>query len=197
MRIHLTIKSTSPLMLHNEQLSDPENKFTRAIKELTDKGTNQTDADRAQIRRLEWQGGLYVNDGKVVIPVANLIRCFREAAAMTKKGKDVAGCVIPVGGMFLPLIYDGPTDISKLFADDRFVDSRQVKVGRGRIKRTRPIFHKWALAADVELMEDAMNVSTFEAIVERAGLIKGLGDGRIIGFGRFEGKVAKVVAKAA
>jgi hypothetical protein len=197
MRIHLNIKGTTPMMQHNEQLSDPDNEFTKAIKELTAKGVNQTDADRAQIRRLEWQGGLYLFEGKIVVPVANVIRSFREAATMTKKGKDVAGAIVPIGSMYIPLIYDGPTDLNKLYLDNRFVDSRQVKVGRGRIKRTRPIFQKWALGFDLELMEDAMNFSTFEGIVDRAGLIKGLCDARIIGFGRFEGKIAKVLAKAA
>src|SRR5262249_43773643 len=140
---------------------------------------------------------LYLSpESKIIVPAANLVKSFREAATMTKKGKDVAGAIIPVGSMYLPLIYDGPTDLGKLYADDRFVDSRQVKVGRGRIKRTRPIFHKWAVSADFELMEDAMNLSTFEAIFERAGLIKGLMDARIIGFGRYEGKVSKAMAKA-
>jgi hypothetical protein len=196
MRIHIAIKGTSPLMMHNEQLSDPDHEITKAIKELTAKGVNQTDADRKQIRRLEWQGGLYLHEGKIVVPAVNIIRSFRDAAAMTKKGKDVAGAIIPLV-LNIPLIYDGPADLNKLYADDRFSDSRQVKVGRGRIKRTRPIFNKWALGADFELMEDAMNLSTFDAIFERAGMIKGLGDGRIIGYGRFEGKVTKVLAKAA
>lgn len=195
MRINLTINGTTPLMLHNDRLSDPEDEITKAIKELTDKGVNQTEVDRAQIRRLEWQGSLYVSENKIVMPSANLLRSLRDAAAMIRKGKDIAGALIPIS-INQPLIYDGPSEINKLYLDDRFVDSRQVKVGRGRIKRTRPIFPKWSLSAVFELMEDAMNLSTFQGIFERAGMVKGLGDARILGYGRYEGKVAKVMAKA-
>jgi hypothetical protein len=187
--IYVELNGTSPLVMHNGQLSDPDCKFSKGIKELTDKGTNQTDVDRAEISRLEWQGGLYLENGTIVVPMANIIRTFREAAAATREGKDIARSLIP-RGLNTPLIYNGPSDLNKLYTDKAFVHTSQVKVGRGRIKRTRPCFPNWSLQAEFELLDDLMNLRACELIIERAGLTTGLGDARILGFGRFNAKVA-------
>lgn len=182
-------------MMHNEQLSDQSNKFTVAIKELTAKGKNKTLKDDEEISKLEWYGGAYAdNENKVVMPVANVIRCLRETAAITRQGKNIARALSPLT-MFIPLIVvDGPRTLSELWGNGhtQYIDRRMVKPQRGRIKRTRPIFPKWKLTIEFELLDTVMNLATLQNICEVAGLSTGLGDARILGYGRFECKIVKL-----
>lgn len=196
MRISIEMKSNTPLMMHNAQLSDPDNEFTVAIKELTSKGVNQTEVDRAQIRRLEWQGGLYLYEGKIVMPTANITKSLRNAGAQTKMGNKIAASLLPLS-LNVPLVFDGPTDLDKLYADKRFVDSRPVKIGRALVQRARPLFPKWTLQAEYELIETELNLSQITQLTERAGIIFGIGDGRILGYGRYQGNVHQRLVKAA
>jgi len=192
MRIKVQLKGTTPLMMHNERLSNSEDPHTKAIKELTDKGTNQTERDKAEICKLEWYGGLYTNGSdEIFIPAANLIKCVRETATITKEGKKVARALTPLA-IHAALVHPGPKKLDALFADKTFVDRRQVKVGRGRITRTRPIFHQWALAIDFELLDDVMSFSDVQRLWELSGLSTGLCDARILGYGRFTAAVKKV-----
>jgi hypothetical protein len=170
MRVQIEFIGKTPLLMHNEQLSDPENETSREIKKITDKKTHQTDSDKQDIKKLEWAGGLYTEEGNpdvIVVPVRNIIKCLIEAATITKNGKNISSGLSPTN-MSVPLMngagarYKGKEELWK---NPIYTDSRQVKVGRGRIKRTRPVFAGWA---------------------------KGLGDARILGYGRFTGRVTKV-----
>jgi hypothetical protein len=197
MRVQIQLTGTTPLMMHNERLSDQSDRFTILIKELTAKGKNKTTADDDDISKLEWYGGTYSNDkAEVVMRSANLIRCLRDAAAITKQGKGIARALSPLT-MSVPLIVvNGPRLLDELWGDGhtQWVDRRMVKPQRGRVKRTRPIFPKWKLIADFELLDTVMNFTTLQNICEIAGLSTGLGDARILGYGRFECKIVKLKA---
>jgi len=195
MRIQIQLTGTTPLMMHNERLSDQSDAYTIMIKELTAKGKNKTTKDDDEISQIEWQGGIYADsENKVVMPVANLIRCFRDAAAITKQGKGIARALSPLT-MFVPfIVVGGPRVLSELWGDGhtQYIDRRMVKPQRGRVKRTRPIFPKWKLSADFELLDTVMNFTTLQNIGEIAGLSTGLGDARILGYGRFECEIVKL-----
>jgi hypothetical protein len=177
--------------MHNERLSDQDDPIVRQIKELTDKRRNQTDSDKELISKLEWRGGVYVDTGgELVMPLSNIIRCFREAAAITKEGRKIARGLSP-SEMTVPLRTDGSRKIEELITQEKYFDRRQVKVGNGRIKRTRPIFHKWGLVASFELLDDMLNFSSLTNIADLAGRAIGLCDARILGYGRFDAKISK------
>jgi len=179
-------------MMHNERLSDPDDEYTQQIKEITNKRTNQTEQDKALVSKLEWFGGIYTNGSKTLImPAANIIRCFRATASYTKDGKKLAGGLSPTA-LYFPFVHGGPQDLAKMFADRSYVDRRQVKVGRGRVKRTRPIFPQWEIPAEFELFEDILDFSRLQRIAEDAGRSQGLCDARILGYGRFKTEVKKI-----
>ena len=71
-----------PLIMHNSQLANPLNEFTKAMKELTPK-LKKTDQQHADIARLEWRGGLYWNetDGPY-LPGLNVRRALLDAARL-------------------------------------------------------------------------------------------------------------------
>lgn len=189
MRITLEMTGTTALLCHNVQLADPDNEFVREMKVLTAKKTNKTEDDRRAIERLEWYGGLYAVDGinGPVLPTANLRKCLNDAAKMTRQGKEVERSLLFLD-LYVPIIYDGPRDVDELFARPEYHNRASVRVSTSRVMRVRPCFPHWAIVANAELLEDVMDPTDLGRILERAGLVEGLGDNRRNGYGRFVGK---------
>jgi len=188
MKIAISLVGKSPLLMHNPQMVDPNFELNREIKSLTKK-RQKTDEDLSKIEELEWFGGLYTLDGVVVQPTSKVRKCLIEAARISKQGKNVERAVM-FSDVYVPLIYEGPKDIKELFKHKEFHSRLSVVVGGKRIMRVRPSFFPWALIVDGIFVEDAgLNFDDLVRIVELAGIVQGIGDNRINGYGRFEGKV--------
>jgi hypothetical protein len=188
MRVTISLSGTSPLLMHNPQMVDPEFELNREIKALTSK-RKKTDDDLRQIERLEWFGGLYVSDGVIVQPTAKVRKCLINTARISKMGKMVERA-LSLSSLSVPLTYPGPRDPQDVFADKAFHSRLSVGIGNKRVMRVRPKFLPWSLTVSGIFVEDAgLNVDEFERIVELAGMVEGIGDGRNIGYGRFDGKV--------
>jgi|SRR5882724_976275 len=183
----MTLTGTAPLIMHNVQTADPLNHWSKQIKKLTDKKTNKTDADQAEIGRLKFAAGLYY-DAQIgpYLPAANLFRCLIEAGAMTRDGKKIERGVIFLSDR-APLEYNGPRDIDALWGDGttKFVDRRVVAVARQRVVATRPIFPEWECGFEIEVDPEVLNPEAFVDIATKAGRSVGVGDYR-----RFYGKFA-------
>lgn len=189
MDIRLEITGTSPMLMHNIQLVDPDNPFVKEIATYTSK-RKKTEDDRREIERLEWFGGLYTEDGQVVLPTGNIRKSFVNAGKISKQGTQVTRA-LSFSGLSVPLVYDGPEDIEILFKDSRFHNRAAVGVGNKRIMRVRPQFIQWSAAANAILLEDVMDLEDLTRVATRAGLSEGIGDNRVNGYGRF---IVKVVA---
>jgi hypothetical protein len=50
-----------------------------------------------------------------------------------------------------------------------------VNVSNQRVMRMRPSFFPWSLVYDAYLFEDAMDFDDLQRIIERAGIVEGLG----------------------
>lgn len=185
--LRITLTGTSPMLAHNIQLSDPDHPITKEIKSITSKRT-KTEDDRRAIEKLEWYGGLYTtpNIPGPVMPTGNIRRCLIAAARINKLGKHVERA-LGFTTLFVPILYDGPKEIDKLFADERFHNRSSVRIGQSRTMRVRPQFPTWTIVADAYLLEDVMDFTDVQRVVERAGLAEGLGDNRVNGYGRFVG----------
>lgn len=188
MRITIELTGTTPLLMHNPRMVDPDFEITRQIKALTAK-RKKTDDDLKSIERLEWYGGLYDENGIVVQPTAKVRKCLINTGKISKAGKFVERA-LSFSDLNVPLIYDGPKEIDKLFADARYHSRLSVGVGNKRVMRVRPKFYPWALKVTGLFIEDAgLNIDDFIRIVELAGTVEGIGDNRVNGYGRFETKV--------
>lgn len=193
MRIRIHVQGTSPILMHNPRMVDPEFEINRQIKILTGK-RKKTDEDLKAIERLEWYGGLYTETnggGKalVVQPTSKLRKCLINTGKISKSGKMVERSV-SFTQLNVPLIYDGPQDIDELFANKKFHSRLSVGVSGKRVMRVRPQFFPWAMVVDGLFIEDAgLNFDELERIVAMAGLIEGIGDNRVNGYGRFIGTV--------
>jgi hypothetical protein len=185
MRITNELTGTSPMLMHNAQLADPDHPLVREIANITGKRT-KTEEDRREISRLEWYGGLYLFPGidGPALPTANIRRCLVEAGKITRNGKDVTRAVT-FADLAVPLVYDGPRDPAQLYARPEFSNRASVKIGTSRTMRVRPQFIKWAAVAEAELVDTVLDLADLRLIAERAGIAEGMGDNRVNGYGRF------------
>jgi hypothetical protein len=195
MRVVTKLTGTRPLLLHNVQLADPDNRWSRQIAQITKKRI-KTEDDRKAISDLEWEGGLYVHDGVLSMPTANVLRSFVEAAKIGKQGKTINRALTPTE-LSVPLGYSGPQSLEELKRKPEFRDQTMVRVGMHKVLRTRPIFRTWALFLEWELLTEALDLSDFEGVVIQAGRVVGLGDNRLNGYGRFSAEVGEVSLRKA
>lgn len=187
MEVKLELTGTSPLLMHSINLADPDNEFVREIATYTAK-RKKTEDDRRAVERLEWFGGLYVDNGQVVMPTGNIRKSFIQAGKISKQGTQVTRA-LQFTDLQVPLAYDGPKDLEALFADPAYSNRAAVGISGKRVMRVRPQFNTWAVVANAFLLEDVMDVSDLELVAKRAGLAEGLGDNRVNGYGRFSIRV--------
>lgn len=189
MQIRLSLVGTSPLLMHNPKMVDPDYDIQRQIKAITGK-RKKTDDDLKKIEELEWFGGLFLNDaGQIVQPTSKVRKCLINTGRIFKLGKQLERAVT-FFDLEIPLQYEGPTTLAELFADKRYHSRLSVGVGGKRVMRVRPQFMPWSLSLRGIFIEDAgMNLEDLERIVDLAGQVEGIGDNRVNGFGHFEGKV--------
>lgn len=190
MKIVIHVVGTSPLLMHNPRMVDPEFEINRQMKVLTGI-RKKTDETLRQIGRLEWFGGMYEVEGVVVQPTSKLRKCLINAGRISKQGKSIERA-LSFSELNVPLIYEGPKELNKLFEDKRYTSRLSVGIGNKRVMRVRPQFSQWGLCVKGLFIEDAgLNLSEFEHIAELAGLSEGIGDNRVNGYGRFTIKVTQ------
>lgn len=191
-KVRTSLTGTSPLMQHNVQLADPDNPWSKQIAKIAAKKNRKTEEDRHELARLEFLGGLYVHEGTIVVPKMNVRRCFQEAAKATRKGKDITRAVNltdPTQPNATLLFADQDKTPEELFTMDRYRDVTIVGVTSSRLPRCRSRFDPWGLTVDWYLISNLLDFDEFAEIVKMAGLVEGLGDNRINGYGRFEATV--------
>lgn len=188
MRIITELTGTSPLIMHNVRLARPDDDFVRAIAKITAKGSKMTLDDREEVARLEFAGGLYIDEDGPYLPYANVRRCFQKAATVRKLGTHVQRALLPTE-LSSSLEYPGPREIEKLWADATYHYSTVVGVQRAKTVRMRPWFPQWSARFEWELLTDTLDPEDMASIIVSAGRIEGLGDNRVNGFGRFQAKV--------
>lgn len=81
--IRLRITGTKRLVMHCGRLADPLDPITKDLMRLTKK-RSKTEADHEEIGRVEWFGGLWLDNGPPCIPAEALMATF-VAAAKTRR----------------------------------------------------------------------------------------------------------------
>lgn len=181
--IEVKVKGVCPMLQHNGQMADPLNPITKEMKKVSSK-RKKTDEDFADMAKIEWTGGLYLDEkGRVGVPGECIEAMFLAAAKSLRLGKQ-AQCGILSDGFWL-LEYDGPKNVEALWADGRFRDMRGVRIQRNRIIRCRPIFRNWGLTFKVSYEPTQIDKAQVLEIVQIAGRTVGIGDYRPK-YGRFE-----------
>lgn len=183
--LSVSIQGISPLVMHNLQLCDPFNEYTRAIKALTAKKAKKTDADAERISELEFKGGLYVDaDGYPILPSQNLEGVLRDGAKNAKLGKTFTAAVFVEQDAPLQFA-GGPLTGDELWSRPEFRFCTGVKVSQARVMRMRPIFRTWSAAFVIGYRDDMVNERSVLDALKHAGSAVGVMDYKPK-FGRFE-----------
>ena len=176
MRLSVEIKGLVPMIQHNGQLANPFNRFVVAMKKITSKHHSKvTMDDRLELSRLEFLGGLYLDEKEHPCIPGEVIEGFcRKAAKKYSKGKESLAGVRSYGNW--PLIYTGPKTADKLWANKSFVDVRNMALDKKKILRTRPIFPEWALRFEMQYEPEVIDLETVKDILAAGSVTHGLGD---------------------
>jgi hypothetical protein len=180
-RLKFHLAGVSALLMHNGRLADPLEPIARQMRQVSAK-RKKTEADHEELGRLEFLGGLYLDDGEPCIPGELIEAAFVNAAKKMRRGAEAKIGIIADANF--KLIYDGPRDPQKLWADKRFRFRCGVRIKNSRIIRTRPIFRDWACEIFVDFQPNQLNRADVDEMAKTAGAIVGIGDGRPK-FGRF------------
>lgn len=187
-KITFRLKGLAPLLVHNPQLSDPLNYWTKKIKAISSK-RKKVEADHEEMAHLEFLGSLYLDDKKrICIPTRFVEAALINAAKKSRMGKTYKSVVFTNQDYF-PIEYEGPQDPEKLWAEEKYRNQVSLVVQGNRVVRTRPMFTDWAVTVDVYYITE-MEVDEKDIIetMKLAGTISGFGDGRPR-FGRFSVEV--------
>jgi len=181
--VSFNIVGIAPLLMHSGQTANPLNKFAKALKEISGK-RKKTEEDYAEMSRIEWHAGLYVDkDGDLILPSGVLESAIQEGAKKQKLGKAFKSAVF--------VDKDAKFDIgtkkkaADLWGDENYVSVMPVKIGMARIMRTRPIFNSWKATVEIIFDNEQVNLSDINRAIMDTGSKVGLCDYRPK-FGRFE-----------
>ncbi len=180
----VTATGGSPLLMHNEQLADPLADITRSIGKITAK-RKKTEADHIEIARLEFLGGLYMDNDGPCIPAWNVLRCLQDGASRHRRGQDVLRGITPIDDT-ASLDYEGPRDPDVMWKEGGFSLRKSIGVRGNRTMRTRPMFIDWHFQLTIEVDATVWDEDTLSTCWHDAGIYCGIGDMRPI-HGRFVG----------
>ena len=177
------LTGVSPLLMHNGRLADPLNPHAKAMKEISSI-RKKSDEDYEELARREWVGGMYEDDeGYPCLPAEAINATIIEGARKSKLGKQFAPAVFVDKDARLKI--GDSRKAAELWGDDRYRDTRSVKVTTNKVSRTRPRFEKWSAEIEVQINTDIVNPGQVTKALEDAGLLVGLLDYRPR-YGRFE-----------
>ena len=184
MKLRLT--GITPLLMHNVRLADPDDPVTRQIAALTAKKKNMTEADRLEVGRLKFIGGMYYDaETGPYLPAPHIFASMIVAARQTRAGKAVEAGVLWLADK-APLEYEGPRDPERMWegGDSPFVDRRMVRVGQARVPQVRPIFPGWSAQIEIDFDDSILSLDDLTMYCQKAGRV-GVGDYRRF-YGRYD-----------
>lgn len=195
--ITLTLTGTTPLVMHHPRLADPLDPATKALKEITGKA-RKTEADHLRMAELEWHASLYHDaDLGPYVPAEWVWRTISKGGTQFRKGSALQrGLLIQPADRLIALEYAGPRDPASLFATPEHVLRSAVNANPSsstvsKTMRTRPVFEQWACTAHLLWIPTAVDLDDITRAAEFAGWAIGIGDGRGIGYGRFQVEVTR------
>ncbi len=184
----ITLVGTAPLLHHGNGLADPLSDEYKRMKRISAKRV-KTDEDHIAMRRIEFESGLYHDlDAGPYLPGPNIAKALLNAAKIRRQGPKIERGLILVSPINA-LQYDGPRDVSGLWANPAFRFTVPAKLnGKQTVMRCRPMFSEWSCTATALINPSVLSVEELADIASDAGLMIGVGDGRPW-HGRFEATV--------
>lgn len=186
MDIEIIAAGLKPLLLHNVDLANPLNPYSRQMADL--RGTpskRRTEKWHEEMSKAQFMGAFYEGD-PISIPAENLRRSIISAAKVSRMGTAVLRALTVVTPS-VPIVYDGPKTRDGLW-DAGWHLTRMIRGTGGASPTTWPKFDNWAVRVPFDLDETVLNLRDLDELVKRAGKIEGLGASRKQGYGRYQGE---------
>jgi hypothetical protein len=181
------IEGNKPMLFHNAaSLADPISDIKLAMNAITKKrAKDRTEQDTWELRRLEFVGGLYLDDeGQICMPDANIRAAIIAGAKKQRMGTSVASCI---SVSEVELKHPGPTDVDGLWADPKYRLVCPAVQQKNKVIRVRCKLPEWSCAFRVDFDS---------AVLDALGLKKSIEDcGRLIGLGDWHGLYGKFTLK--
>lgn len=191
MEILIEAIGTKPLLLHNVDLANPLNPWSRKMAELRGiPSKRRTEKWHEDMAYANFMGAFYdipEADG-IAVPCENIRRSIISAAKLNRLGTAVLRA-LSVTTAATSLIFDGPKNPQALWESGNFQLTRMIRGTGGASPTTYPMFREWALRVPFDLDESVLNERDLREVTERAGRIEGLGASRKQGYGRFDALV--------
>lgn len=185
-KVLFEVRGIAPLLMHNGQLSDPLNNWTKQIAELTARGKGKkSDATHEEIGRLEWFGGTYTDENeKLILPDFVVEAAIVGGAKRSRLGTTFKSGIFVLDHAILD-IGKRYSSLNELYQDPNYRSRVPAKVGTSKVCRTRPIFRSWQTSFTVSYDTDQVNFAQLLRAVKDTGAYVGFGDWRPR-HGRFE-----------
>lgn len=197
----MTVRWTGirPLIMHNADMIDPDNRtvlaigqLTRSLKKLKKDDVEGKEDLRRKIERLEWEGSMYWQSDGVFMPGKNIMAAIVAGARKIKAGKQAEQAIVPIED--IPIDTKVSTkNLDKLYENKDFSLRQAVRIPPktgSRIMKVRPKITDWSLTFKIEYDEKTLPTNDLLESMNEAGSLIGLCDWRPI-FGRFIVEVVK------
>lgn len=183
------VEGTQPLMLNNNQVVNPFNKYTKMLKPLTAK-KKKTEEDMIEIYRIQFESSLYMKDNVYIIPLDHFWKSVCSAAKEQRLGKKFEQSF----QIFEDCVLDFPEkgmSPDELYKEGSHVDIRVGVIGgRSSVPVCRAIFSEWKTQIECFYDETQLDKSDILRSFEVAGKRYGVGTYRKR-FGKFVVKEIK------
>jgi hypothetical protein len=165
LRIRFT--GVTPLLLHNGSLANPLYEYAREIKKVAGK-RKKTDADFEELARLEWFGGLYLDEKeRIIIPTEMIEAGLKDVAKRERKGKAVDKALVCTSTTPLD-IGTKYKSLEDLWKDPKYRLTIGVRIKGNRVMRTRPRFDTWSFETLIKFDEFQLEARDIEAFAKGA-----------------------------
>lgn len=207
--VKVTMTGRAPgMLLHSSELADETNKFAMEIREIIDQGRGRkqlTDEQRERKNWLQWHGAigtLYWDDEQryLKMPANNLFRAVVIAATDYRLGTKISerGAVSFEAPDFPILRGDGKyhDDLDVMYKDSRYrlripVNPNPSGSKKSLVPVMRPVLPEWSGEIGALVLPELINWEDFLKVIQSAGNV-GIGNGRKIGYGRFDVAVERL-----
>ena len=186
-QIKFKLVGETALLMHNNRLANPLDRYSQEMSKKSGK-RKKTIEDIWELARIEWEGGLYLYDGEIKIPMRVVNKCMERGATKQKNGMLwKSGCFIKED--YCPLKYTGPNIKVKMNGDipnpeldkyfKNYIYQTMVRVGQATLLRTRPMFKGWSFETTVMFDGSVINRESLIQAAKDAGHLVGLCEWRM------------------
>ena len=180
--IKVRFMGVDSLLQNNPQMSDPLNKYSKEVKQISSK-RKKTDDDIMMMRKIELRAKIYHDEQLGIYVPATWVTASIQGVSWSKakiKKADIRAAVFATQPK-LKLTY---LDMDKVKSPIDIVDNEvfhnvmSLKQGQVRVVKATPIFKNWSFEVELDFDDTIINESELKGLIEYGAQFGGFGDFR-------------------